>query len=83
MFHNQRGQINLLGIIGVGVTIAIATIGGFMAQNYRNDTKFDVVKTDIGLTNQRTSRLEADTATIKDDLKEIKSDIKLLLKKLK
>ena len=83
MFRNSSGQINLMAIIGVGVSIAIATIGGFMAQNYRNDTKFDVVRTDIGLTNQRTAKLEADTVTIKDDLKEIKSDIKLLLKRLK
>lgn len=83
MFRNQKGQINLLGIIGIGVSIAIATIGGFMANNYRNDIKINNVNTEINATKERTARLEEAIQTLKVDNAEIKRDVKTILLKLK
>jgi hypothetical protein len=77
---NQSGQINLIEIVGIGMGIIIAGIGGFMVQTYRTDDKIGVVNVEISATKERTAKLEADGIGIKDDLKEIKSDIKLLLK---
>lgn len=83
MFSNQKGQINLMGLFGIGITIAIASIGGFLANSYRNDTKLDVVKTEVNINAQRTAKLEEAITTLKTDNAEIKRDIKTILQILK
>ena len=80
---NQSGQINLLGIVGIGVTIALASIGGWLAQNYRTDAKIDVVKVDIGANSERTAKIEEAITTLKADNTVIKQDLKEILKILK
>ncbi len=83
MFKNSKGQINLVGLFGIGITIAIATIGGFMAQNYRSDNKLDIVKTEVNINAQRTAKLEEAIQNLKTDNAEIKKDIKTILQILK
>lgn len=83
MFSNQKGQINLMGLFGIGITIAIASIGGFLANSYRNDTKLDIIKVEVGANAQRTAKLEEAITTLKTDNAEIKRDIKTILQILK
>jgi len=80
MFRNQSGQINLLGIVGIGVTIAIASIGGFLANSYRTDSKVDIVKAEISVNGQRISKLEEAIINLKADNTELKADMKTLIK---
>jgi len=80
MFHKENGQINLLGIVGIGVTIAIASITVFIGSNYRNDAKVDVVKAEMSVNGQRVSKLEEAILNLKADNVELKADIKTLIK---
>ena len=80
MFRNSSGQINLLGIIGIGVTIAIASITTFIGANYRNDAKVDTVKAEVSVNGQRISRLEEAVIGLKADNTELKADMKTLIK---
>ena len=80
MFRNESGQINLLGIVGIGVTIAIASITTFIGANYRNDAKVDTVKAEVSVNGQRLSKLEEAISTLKADNAEIKQDIKTIIK---
>ena len=79
IFKNQSGQISLLGIAGLGVSIALASIGGWLAQNYRTDAKIDVIKVDLGDHAQRTARLEEAIVNLKSDNTDIKKDLKTLI----
>ena len=80
MFRNSSGQINLLGIVGIGVTIAIASIGGYVAQNVRTDSKIEIVKTNIGETDKNVVRLETESKQYKDRLDSIDKKLDELIK---
>ncbi len=82
MINRQSGQISLIELVGIASGILMATIGGWMANNYRTDDKIGSVKTEIGMTNERTARLEEAITTLKTDNQEIKSDVKQILFKL-
>ena len=79
----QSGQVNILAVIGIVVSISLATIGGYFAQTVRTDEKINSTNTEVNLTKERTARLEADSITVKEDLRVIKADIKELLKRVK
>ena len=72
-----------MGLFGIGITIAIASIGGFLANSYRGDAKLDIVKTEVNINAQRTAKLEEAINTLKTDNAEIKKDIKTILQILK
>lgn len=73
----------MIELVGIGAGILIAGIGGFLAQTYRTDDKIGSVNIEISATKERTAKLESDAITIKEDLKEIKADVKILLKSIK
>lgn len=79
----KTGQISIMWLLGIGTSILLAAAGSFTASVSNTNSKVDKVRDAISLEQQRTSRLEADSITIKEDLKEIKADIKALLKKSK
>ena len=83
MFRNQSGQIGTTWIIGIGATVVLAWAGSMLTQSNMFNSKVDVVKTDLGATNQRVATLEEAIKTIKDDNTIIKSDIKEILRRLK
>ena len=80
---NQRGQINILAVISIGITIAIFTIGGYAAQTIRTDDKIGKTNEQINAVKERAATLEEAISTIKTDNAEIKKDIKTILQKLK
>ena len=79
----NKGQINIFAVLGIGITISLFTIGGYFAQTVRTDEKINSTNTEVNLTKERTARLEADSITVKEDLRVIKADIKELLKRVK
>ncbi len=80
---NQKGQISIMELIGIGAGILIAGIGGFVAQNNYTASKIDNVNVEISSTNQRTAKLEEAIETLKQNNIDIKADIKEILKILK
>ena len=80
--NKESGQISLIEIVGIASAIFIAGIGGWIAQTYRTDDKIADVNIEVNLTKERTARLEEAIITIKEDNKEIKSDVKTLLNKV-
>ena len=80
--NKESGQISLIEIVGIASAIFIAGIGGWIAQTYRTDDKIADVNIEVNLTKERTARLEEAIITIKEDNKEIKSDVKTLLNKI-
>ena len=80
--NKESGQISIIEIVGIASGLFLAAIGGWMAQNYKTDDKIGSVNTEINITKERTARLEEAIITIKEDNKEIKSDIKTLLNKV-
>jgi len=90
MFHKENGQINILGLAGLGVTICIFAVGTFLANSYRNDARVDAakaqsdasvnsIKGEVGYNSQRISKLEEAISTLKTDNSEIKKDVKTIL----
>lgn len=77
------GQIGLGTLFGVGASMLAALIGGFFTQNRFVESKIDAVKKDQIEVVQRVSSLEANTLTMKEDIREIKSDLKEVLKRLR
>lgn len=80
--NKESGQISIIEIVGIASGIFLATIGGWMVQNYRTDDKIGVVNTEISATKERVARVEEAVITIKEDSREIKSDIKQILLKI-
>ncbi len=87
MFRNSSGQINLLGIVGIGITIVIASIGGYFAQTYRTDSKIEVVKTEISAfkvdTGKEISTLNAESAQYRKDIDGINKKLDEIIKILR
>ena len=79
----KNGQISILAVISIGITIVLFTIGGYAAQNIRTDEKIGKSNEEIKAVSERAATLEADSKTIKEDLRTIKADIKELLKIVK
>lgn len=77
---NQKGQISLMGILGIGASVLIFAIGGYVAQTVRTDDKIDTVNTQIGSVSERAAKLEEAINTIKLDNSEIRRDIKEILR---
>ena len=79
----KKGQISLTALISIGLSVLIPTIGGYFYQSRRTDDKVQAVDVKIGAVSERTVRLEANTTRTHEDIKEIKADVKLLLKMIK
>ena len=79
----QKGQANILAIIGIGASIFIASIGGYIAQNVRTDDKIGKTTVEINATKERVATLEEAIKTLKTDNAEIKMDLKEILKRMK
>jgi len=79
----QKGQIGILQAIGIGASILIACVTGYVAQNIRTDDKIGSTNKEINLAKERVATLEEAISTIKTDNTEIKRDIKSILQKLK
>ena len=80
--NKESGQISVIEVVGIASGIFLAAIGGWMAQNYRTDDKIGTVNVEINATKERVARVEEAIITIKEDNKEIKGDIKILLNKV-
>lgn len=79
----NHGQVGILQLVGIGSAILIAAVGQFIAQSRYADEKISAVEAKNTAVVERTARLEADTTTMKDDIKEIKQDVKSLLRLLR
>lgn len=77
------GQINIIAAIGIGASILIATISGYISQAYRTDTKIQNVQTQTIEVRERTAKLETAVETIQKDTRETRDDIKQLIRELR
>ena len=80
--NNQLGQISILAMIGIGISVIIPTIGGYFYQSRKTDDKINFVEEKIGSVKERTAKLEEAVETIKKDNSETRKDIKDFLKEL-
>ena len=76
----QRGQIELPWIVGIGVTIAIASVTGYVAQNVRTDSKIEVVQTNIGETEKNVAVLQTEGIQYRKDIDGINRKLDELIK---
>ena len=83
MKNKQRGQIQIVQLMGWGLAIATTVVTSIMASNRNAEMKIDVVRTEAAVVKERVATLEEAVKTIKDDNAEIKRDIKTILSKLK
>ena len=78
---------NMIQIYATIGTIVVALIGGYFSQSSRTDTRIETAKAEQNASvlqiSQRITAVETDTVSIKEDLKEIKGDVKSLIKLLK
>lgn len=83
--QKQKGQVGIGQLIGIGVSMVLAAVGGYFAQVRVIDIKIEDVKAKQVELNtssvQRITKLETDVPTMKEDIKEIKADIKILLRR--
>lgn len=79
----NHGQVGILQLVGIGSAILIAAVGQFIAQSRYADEKIAAVGKDNVQAVQRISNLEARTPILENDVKEIKADIKELLRRIK
>ena len=79
----KKGQISIIAMISIGLSIIIPAIGGYFYQSRRTDDKVQAVEIRVGAVSERTAKLEESIQTLKDDTKEIKADIKSLLKRVR
>lgn len=84
---NQSGQIGIVTTIGWGITVAALTIGGWLGQNYRTDTKIDTVKTEMSAfkftTGREISTLNAESVQYRKDIDSINRKLDEIIKILK
>ena len=75
------------GSMVIGIPIVIFVVGAFLTQYNIVNSKIENTREDLTGKNtevvQRVASLEADNTTIKDDVKEIKRDVKELLQRTK
>ncbi len=83
MEENQSGQVNILAVVGIVISIALATIAGYAAQNVRTDDKIGKTNEQINAVSERTAVLEEAIKTIKKDTEITRDDIKEILKRVK
>lgn len=79
----EKGQINIIGLLGLGATISIFAIGTFLANSYRSDSKIDSVKVDVSANASNIATLTEAINTLKSDNAEIKKDLKEIIKILR
>ena len=85
---NNKGQIGIwTAIITTVGSIFAAGIVGYFSKTGSLSSEIETVKAEqVASTleiSQRVTKVETDTVTMKDDIKEIKSDVKSLIKLLK
>ena len=81
--NKESGQVGVLHISSIGISIVIALAGFWLAQSNRTDGKIDAVKVEMGENSERSDKLEEAISTLKSDNMEIKKDLKIILQKLK
>ena len=79
----MKGQVSTTFLVSVGVSILLAMVAGFMNQNRTVDAKLEVVNRDVSTEAQRTSKLEEAVTTMKNDIRETRTDIKEILNNLR
>jgi len=77
------GQIGLLPLFGIGVSILMGAVGFVIAGFYNTNGKIDKVKMENVETVQRVSKIEEAIITLKEDNREIKQDLKIIIQKIK
>ena len=80
MFRNESGQINLLGLLGLGASIIIASVTGYVAQNVRTDAKIDTVKIAVGETEKNIVVLQTEGTQYRKDIDGINKKLDELIK---
>ena len=87
LIYSKDGQIGIIPILGIAGTIIVAIITGYFGQGNRTDAKITEAREEMKVNNlasvQRIAVLETDSSSIKEDIKEIKTDVKYLIKLLK
>jgi phosphoribosylformylglycinamidine (FGAM) synthase-like enzyme len=87
MKQKNKGQSVVYTVLALGATALVAIFGSMAAGSRQTatlvDTKFQTVQVDNTQTKERIAVLEANLASLKEDVKEIKGDVKSLLKVLK
>mgnify|MGYP001597121845 CR=1 FL=1 len=78
-----KGQITFVHLIGWGLTLALGVTGAFWSKIGMTDNQVEEVKVGQSQLKERTASVEEAIRTIKDDNKEIKADIKILLQRTK
>lgn len=78
--NNRRGQISILGAIGIGVSIAVAAIGGFFSNTIRNEDRaigtasaISALQAEVSAVKSSVEKLEKDGEQTRKDVSEIKT----------
>ena len=79
----MKGQITIVHMIGWGFSLALAVTGFMWTKIASTDGQVEEVKVGQAEIGARTSKLEEAVATIKDDNRVIKEDVKELLRRVK
>lgn len=87
--ENKRtsGQMGLASLLSVAGAVLVAIIGGYFGQASRTDAKLEETKKEQRIAQleiaQRVTASETKVDNIQTDLKEVKQDVKELLRRLK
>ena len=79
----KQGQISILYLLGIGLTLSTALAGVFWTKMIANDVEVGKINQQQSQTNERVASVEEAVKTIKDDNRIIKEDIKELLRRVK
>lgn len=83
----KMGQVAVIPLLQTGAVMLVAMVGGFFVQIRYSDSQLADFKAQVDRNNleisQRVATLEEAIKTIKDDNKEIKSNLQELLKRTK
>lgn len=81
--NNQKGQIGLTWIVGIGASIVVAFAGSMLTQSNIFNSKVEVVNNKIGVTQGDVRQLQTESIQYQKDIKEINNKLDKILYKLK
>lgn len=83
----MKGQMGIKELLGIGGAIAVAVISGWFGQASRTDAALELAKEEQRKNNlalvERVTANETKVDNLQSDIKEVKADVKTLLKLLK
>mgnify|MGYP001558852735 CR=1 FL=1 len=80
---NQKGQISLNWIIGLGASVVVAFAGSMLTQNNVFNSKIDNVNVKVNTSERDITRLQTQSTQYQKDIEGINKKLDEILKRLK